>query len=275
MPPDILLVLPILLGFTFIVLCVTRIADERNVSRISRSLEMKPANETFTEAMLAGLPPLVKRYFLHAIKPGTSLASSVRVKSRTLIMGPDGKWRMMKVQAIIAPPKGFVSRSTLGHGPTRVSATDYFAHGVARRRAWLWGIIPVGTKEGPDISRSGIGRLASLSVSLPSTLLPQRGVKWEQSDEQSVRALWSVAEETLALTLFLEADGSLRKLVTTQWADPTNGGNFAYIPYGAEVVEERTFGGYTIPSRTVAGWWFGTPRYSELQRATTLKAKFR
>ncbi|MEX0822043.1 MAG: hypothetical protein WD021_07845 [Rhodothermales bacterium] len=34
-------------------------------------------------------------------------------------------------------------------------------------------------------------------------------------------------------------------------------------PYGFEVEEERTFGGYTIPSRIRGGWWYGTDRFRD------------
>ena len=33
------------------------------------------------------------------------------------------------------------------------------------------------------------------------------------------------------------------------------------IPYGFAVEEERTFEGYTIPTRVRGGWWYGTERY--------------
>jgi hypothetical protein len=47
---------------------------------------------------------------------------------------------------------------------------------------------------------------------------------------------------------------------------------FGYIPCGAEVHEERSFGGITIPSAFTVGWWFDTPRYAPFFEARIVDA---
>jgi len=57
-------------------------------------------------------------------------------------------------------------------------------------------------------------------------------------------------------------------MVMQRWVNQTEDGSFRYIPYGASLGEERTFGGYTIPSKIKVGWWYGTERYNEAIRLT-------
>jgi hypothetical protein len=63
------------------------------------------------------------------------------------------------------------------------------------------------------------------------------------------------------LTLAVEPDGRLRSVTVGRWGNQTEDGRYATIPFGVEVFEEATFGGYTVPVRVGGGWWFGTKRY--------------
>ena len=60
------------------VLAAMKVADDRYVDSLWRELEDSPGGgEPFSEQMVVGLPDPAKRYFLHAIKPGTPLASKL------------------------------------------------------------------------------------------------------------------------------------------------------------------------------------------------------
>jgi len=70
-----------------------------------------------------------------------------------------------------------------------------------------------------------------------------------------------------AITLSIDPDGQLREVSLKRWGNQTESGEYNYIPFGVTLDEERTFAGFTIPSRLRAGWWFGTERYAEFFRA--------
>jgi hypothetical protein len=142
-------------------------------------------------------------------------------------------------------------------------------------RFWLCGVIPLVQQEGPDVSRAAIGRLACETIWMPSSLLPQRGVKWEALDDESARAMMKIGEETISLTLFVEPDGRLREIRTMRWGDQTDDGGYGYISFGGRIHEERAFGGYTIPSKVSVGWRIGTDRYFEFFQAQIENAVFR
>ena len=52
----------------------------------------------------------------------------------------------------------------------------------------------------------------------------------------------------------------LRTLAMLRWGDPEHHGYGAY-PFGGIVEAERTFDGFTIPSKLRIGWYFGTDRW--------------
>ncbi len=257
-------------------MAILRRRDDEKVDGTWQSLEAPSTHQVFTEDMVSDLPAPARRYLLHAIRPGTPLASSVSLEMRgTMRLKPGQEWMPMKARQIIAPPKGFVWRAEVGDGLMRFSGGDHYANGSGRVRFWLWGVIPLVKQEGPDVSRAALGRLVCETIWLPSSLLPQRGVKWETLDDESAQATMKIGEETVTLDLFIEPDGRLREIRILRWGNQTKDGGFGYIPFGGQIQEERAFGGYTIPSKVGVGWWIGTDRYFEFFRARIEDAVFR
>lgn len=257
-------------------LAVIRLLDDGRVNFIWRSLRVEPTNEVFREEMVAGLPEPAKRYFLRAIKPATPLASSVELRMTGMLRSdPERPWTKMRAKEILSVPNGFVWKARASHGLLRLSGADYYAKGAGRVRFWLWRIIPAMKMEGPDTSKSAVGRLAIESIWLPSSLLPRSGAQWEEVDESSAKVTLMIDNEPTSLTLFVDRDGRLRRAVISRWGTATEDGSPAYIPFTAEVQTEREFGGYTIPARVATGWWVRSDRYFEFFRATVEHAEFR
>lgn len=249
---------------------VMRSGHLRAVRRVRRRLESRGGGdaERFREDMVADLPEPARRYFLHAIRPGTGLADTVVLEmSGEIRLQPDGRWLPMQARQIVAPPDGFVWEAAVGRGVMRFSGADHYADGSGRTAFRLWDLVPVAQASSPDVSRSARGRLALEAIFTPAALLARRGVAWETVDEQIVRATLTVDGEPIRLSLTVEPDGRLRSVSGERWGSQTDDGRFALIPFGAYVLGERTFGGYTIPSRIQAGWWFDTERYFDFFHA--------
>ncbi|MBW4565240.1 MAG: hypothetical protein KME32_29980 [Mojavia pulchra JT2-VF2] len=277
MSVKILLYIGALLAIAIITLGIIRVGDEKEVDRIWRSLESVPAEKYFTEDMVAGLPTPVKRYFYHAIIPGTPLASSVNLEMSGSFRngGQDKPWIPMRAKEIISAFKGFVWKPVIGRGLVQFAGSDYYANKSGRTRFFLWGLVPIVNGHSPDVTRSSIGRLAGELVWLPSALLPERGVSWEAIDQRTIQASLNIDGEFVKLTLIIDSDGKLLKLSLPRWGEHTKDGSYAYIPFGGECQQEQTFGGFTIPSQMSVGWWFGTERYLDFFRATIEQAEFR
>ncbi len=271
----ILLSIAVLLAIAFLILVVIRIKNDNEVSKIWQELADLPTEHVFTDDMVASLPSPVQRYFLHAITPGTPLASAVTLEmSGSFRLGEDKPWVPMQAKQRISLLKGFVWQATVGRGLSQFVGADYYIKGTGRMRFSLWGLVPLVNAHTHDIARSSLGRLAGEFVWLPSALLPQQGVIWQAIDERTVQASFVIDDEPVTLRLIVDTDGKVLQLSLPRWGDATEDGSWNYIPFGVEFQAEQQFGGFTIPSQMNAGWWFGTEHYLEFFRATIAKAEF-
>ena len=64
----------------------------------------------------------------------------------------------------------------------------------------------------------------------------------------------------------IDERGALVSVRALRWGNPGRQ-PFGYLPFGCEVLAERSFGALTIPSRLSVGWWFATPRYAPFFKA--------
>ncbi|NJM17593.1 MAG: hypothetical protein HC836_05240 [Richelia sp. RM2_1_2] len=271
----ILIVLTVLIAFSLIALYLNFLTERKQVNKIWHSLETNPSNTIFTPEMVAELPQPVQRYFLHAIEPGTTLAKSVKLKiNGSFRLSANKPWLPMKAEQIISAFKGFVWQANIGNGLIKFIGGDYYFHNFGRIWFSIWGIIPVVNAHNQDITRSSIGRLAGESFWLPSALLPQNGVSWQAINDNTIEANMKVDDEAVTLTFFIDSNGKLLKVSLLRWGEKNQDSSYTYIPFGGEVLEERTFGGFTIPSQINAGWWFGTDKYFDFFRANIERAEF-
>jgi hypothetical protein len=265
-----------LLVIALVTLLIMRVKADQEVNKVWRTLESTPTETRFTQEMIVELPPPVQRYFLHAIAEGTPLANSVSLEmSGSFRLAKDKPWLPMQAKQIISASKGFVWKPIIGKSLVKMDGTDYYANKSGRMRFYLWGLIPLVNAQNTDINRAAIGRFVGEYFWLPSALLPQHGVTWKAIDENTIQATLKVDDEPVTLTMVIDSQGKVLKMSFPRWGDQTEDGSHTYIPFGGEFQEEKTFSGYTIPSQTSAGWWFGTDRYYEFYRAKIEQAEFR
>jgi hypothetical protein len=249
--------------------------NNAEVTRIWKTLRIpSSSSEPFTQEMIAELPEPVQRYFLHAIAPGTPLATSVHLTMRgTMRLAPEQAWMPIQAEEILST-QGFIWKAIARAGLMQMRGADYYTQGNGRTRFSLWGLIPLVNAHNPNVMRSAIGRWIGEYFWLPSALLPQNGVSWKAIDANTIQADLKADGEPIALTFVIDDRGQLLKGFLLRWGDQTEDKHYAKIPFGGEYAAEQTFGGYTIPAQMGAGWWFGTERYFEFFRVTLEQAQF-
>jgi hypothetical protein len=156
----------------------------------------------------------------------------------------------------------------------RFAGADLYAHGQGRVAFRLWDLVPIARAHGPDVSRAARGRLAIESIWQPAALLPQRGVTWTSIDDQTVRAEITIDGEAISLTLTVAPDGRLESATMHRWGNLTADGRYVGIPFGVDVLAERPFGGYTVPSDVRVGWWYDTDHQFDFFRAAISAADY-
>jgi hypothetical protein len=255
-------------------LCVLKVADDRHVDEIWKGLERTPATgQVFSEAMVADLPEPARRYFLHAIRPGTPLATRVYLsQSGSLRIGSD--WAPFTAEQVLVAGQGFVWKVQARIGGLAVTGTDHYAQGQGRMRIAAFGLVPIVNESGADLARSAIGRMVIEYMWLPSALLPQAGATVEPVDADRFAVTVTVDGETTRQILSVGQDGRLMGSSLPRYGNQTADKHYQYIPFGGQVDAEDTFGGYTIPTRIRAGWWHGTDQYEETFRFDIVAATY-
>jgi hypothetical protein len=94
---------------------------------------------------------------------------------------------------------------------------------------------------------------------IPSVLL-NPSFAWNERDATHVEMDMTLQGQHSRCELSLDEQGRLCSVSMLRWGDP-KGRGFSALPFGAIVEEERTFGGYTIPSKLRVGWYFGGDRF--------------
>jgi len=229
-----------------------RILHDRETDRLWETLRVSPGTAIFDTNSIANLPEPAKRYFRHAIAPGTRLARSVVVEMQGRIgLKPGAEKLPFHAVQILAMPTGFFWRATVGEGILKMTGSDRY---VAGEGAMLWFIgygIPIVRASGADVTRSAAGRMAlEAPLLLPSALLPESGARWEAIDAFSAKVHLQVGSEQLALVLTVALDGRLERIEMQRWDTEGQDGKPGYVLWvGDQLTEERKFGGYTIPVR--------------------------
>lgn len=229
-----------------------RILHDRETDRLWETLRVPPGTATFDTNSIAHLPEPAKRYFRHAIAPGTRLARSVVVEMQGRIgLKPGAEKLPFQAVQILAIPTGFFWRATVDEGMLKITGSDRY---VAGEGAMLWFIgygIPIVRASGVDVTRSAAGRMAlEAPLLLPSALLPETGARWEAIDAFSAKVHLQIGSEQLALVLTVALDGRLERIEMQRWDPEGLDGKPGYVLWvGDQLTEERSFGGYTIPVR--------------------------
>ena len=175
------------------VLVAQRVADDRSVDDVWASLENGPADgRVFTEAMVADLPEPARRYFLHAIRPGTPVASRVRLaQAGSIRVG--GDWAPFTADQVLSAGQGFVWKVRARISGLPVAGTDLVAPGEGRMRLTAFGLVPLLFASGPgsEIQRPlaivVIGGLVT-STLLTLVLLPILFARFGEGREAAARA---------------------------------------------------------------------------------------
>jgi hypothetical protein len=233
-----------------------------------------PSKDFFDAARLQDVPEAAQRYFAHAIATGTPLASAVRLQMHGEIKLKG--WYPFSAEQVIRWDRGMIWRAAVQIHGIPLRGGDSFLDGHGAMRWKLLGIVPVVNASGPDITRSAAGRVNIESIWLPSVLCSDN-VSWTAPEAAHLHARFSAHEETAEVDYWIDDNGRLKSVNMPRWGNP-EGAEFHYANCGGWVEDERTFGGYTIPSRLRVGWFFGTERFEtegEFFRVTIDDAVYR
>jgi hypothetical protein len=233
-----------------------------------------PTDQIFQADQFQHLPEPTQRYLCHAIAPGTLLANAVRLKMHGEIKLKD--WSPFQAEQVIAWQRGMIWSAVTWMKGLPIWGSDRVIDHKGSMRWKLLGLFPIVTATGPDITRSGLGRMLGESCWLPSVLC-KTGISWTALDEWHTQATVTLQEETTNLMFTQNNIGQLEQICYRRWGDPMGQGS-GYENFGGYLSQEKTFSGYTIPTQLRIGWYFGSNIFEsqgEFFRATIDSAIYR
>ncbi len=240
-----------------------------------------PAGRHFSEDQIAGLPEIARRYFRHAIAPGTPLYSTVEIRMEgAFLLGDKDKFQTYRMSArqALRPPGQFVWIPELRSGAMTIEGSDALAGVEAWTRFWLQRLVPVvNERTSADLMRSARFRAAvEGALWLPTSLLPEYGVEWEQVGPNIAQVRFARAGfDPIVIRLTLDEKGAVREVVGQRWSNVNAERQFRLQPFGGTVTGEATFQGLTIPTELEVGNHYGTGDYLPFFQAKVSKARYR
>ena len=130
------------------------------------------------------------------------------------------------------------------------------------------------------ITRSSIGRLESESLCLPSVFY-RDDVSFTSTAlsplDSNLHSSFVVQGDRAELDFTIDQTGRLKTFKLPRWGNPDSA-EFRYVDFGGTLEDDRTFCGYTIPTRLRIGWYFGSEQFEsegEFFRATIDDAIYR
>jgi hypothetical protein len=186
------------------------------------------------------------------------------------------RWYPFSAEQVICWSRGFIWQAVVRMGALAIRGSDRFVDGQGAMRWKLFGLVPLVTASGPDITRSAAGRVNMEGAWLPSVLC-REDVSWSALDRSRIRASFTARGETAELDFTIDENGAAKSVSMPRWGNP-EGAEFRYVTFGGLVEKEAAFDGYTIPTRLRLGWHFGTERFEsegEFFRATIAAAAYK
>ena len=216
-----------------------------------------------------GLPEPVRRYLSHAVPSGEGGVPGVRLTMSGWIKV--GVWLPFSATQR-CDATSFSWRASVGVGPLRpLEVTDRYEAAAGSMHGKLFGRWTLFEQKDANVVRSAAGRSALESIFAPRALLPGRGYAWRAESDDHIVASTENPPEHVEVHLRIAPDGRVLNVVAQRWGEVSKG-TFGYLPFGADVHEERRFGDLVIPSRMTAGWNYGTDKYSPFFKATITTA---
>lgn len=172
---------------------------------------------------------------------------------------PGGGLMPMRAVQVLAPQRGLIWQARVGWPLLWMSGFDLYHDGHGEMNWRLYGLVRFVRAQGVDIDRAAAGRVAGESIFVPTslvptTLSPERAVRWEHIDEDTTKAIITLHGGTTPVTLTVDGDGRLRRAAFPRWREGAAGRAPGYATFAVDLDEERRFAGNTIPTRMTAGW---------------------
>jgi uncharacterized protein DUF6544 len=225
----------------------------------------------FEASHISNLPEPARRWLTHAISPGTPICDRTRLTMHGSVRL--GRWRAYTATEELAPETGFLwsARTTMAGLP--LSGYDAFSEGEGRQHWRLFGLIPVQSAEGMEVTRSAADRLAAECALLPTSLVRAQWRPGPNADSATYALRVGGRFARTKVTVHVAADGRLKAVTMMRWGTPP-GAKFGQYPFRVRFDGEYRRQGIAVPTDLTAAWLLPEGSWFEFFRAHIDAAHF-
>lgn len=250
----------------------------REEAQLEAFIRKTDAQGAFDPSLVEGLPDPARRYFLHAIRPGTPLRTRARLMLRgemSLRSGAGARYLPMRAHQVLSAD-GFVWQARVGRRPLWIAGSDGYLGGASWTRFWILGIVPlVRVSSRTDHARSAAGRcIAEAAFWTPAALLPGPGVSWSASSNDVARVCVARAGHVHELEIEVAPDGRPQSVKLMRWSRENAQKTWRLQPFGGRIRSIREVDGFRIAEAIEGGNGFGEADYFPFYRARVSEITF-
>lgn len=228
-----------------------------------------PPASVVTEQDIAHLPAPVQRYLRVTGAIGQPRIHHFRATWRGRIRaGPDDPWMTFtaeQVNFIDRPARYFLMDAKRGGLP--VGVLHVFENASATMRVRLLSLFPLTDESGRDLDRAETVTLFNDLCLLAPAALIDPAIQWDTIDANSVRAYYTIADNTISAILLFNDVGELIDFVSDDRLAVSADGSFAPRRFSTPVQEYGSMGSRRVVTHG-EGWWHsadGEFAYIELE----------
>lgn len=216
------------------------------------------AIEAYRPEDLEGLPVPVQCYFQTVLPPGTPMMKGVTITHRgTFNMAEEGNnWKpFTSVQKVRTRCPGFLWNAAISMMPgMKARVHDAYIGGEGMLHASFGGLFSImNLRGGDELARGELIRYLAEAAWYPTALLPGQGVRWEEVDEHSARAVLVDGDVEISM-LFRFNEQNLIESVYCPGRGRTVGAVTEITPWEGRWSDYQRRDGILIPLSGAALW---------------------
>ncbi|MFN4255736.1 MAG: DUF6544 family protein [Saprospiraceae bacterium] len=223
------------------------------------------APKIVTPEMLAGLPPVVRRWLETSNIVGKPMARNVRLRQRGEMMTkPGGQWMPFEAEQYCTVEKpGFLWRTEMQAAPfVPIVGRDKFEDGRGHMLIKLLSLVPIADAKGPEIDQGSALRNLGEICWFPSAALRDY-IVWEPLDSLSAKATMTVGGKAVSGIFRFNEAGDLASFEAKRYYDRKEGATLE--DWFIASTAWRDFGGIRVPYKHEVTWRLKTGDFTWLK----------
>ena len=230
----------------------------RRVAAGLRGRLIRNARDPLAKGSALDVPEPVRRYLTFAIPPGARpiRTATLRQTGEFRMGGIGSVWKSLKAaQSFSSTPPAFVWDARIRLAPLiAIRVHDSYLDGEGAIRATAASLIPLVHRRGTrELNEGALMRFLAEAVWIPTRLIPEEGLRWEEMDARRSRAILEDGDTRAELEFTFGDDGRVESIYSPGRFRDVNGVGVP-TPWICRLDEWGRVDGFRVPLAGEVAW---------------------